>query len=113
MNPKSIFYILLTVCATKPIFAQELLELNTTHHCSYSGAVEAELYQFEANTDVPGMINNILQFTGTPRNFELVESNVESVVAVVDGEKRYLLYSQDFFIRLKTKVEAYGLLAHA
>jgi hypothetical protein len=113
MNLKFILCALPAVGGAFSLPAQELLEINTAHHCSYSGALESELYRFEANADVPGMVANLLQFTGTPQNFELVETNVESVASVLDGEKRYLLYSQDFFIRLKTKAEAYGLLAHA
>lgn len=58
------------------------------------------------------MVENILRFTGTPRNFTLIETNVESIAAVLDGEKRYILYSQDYFIKIKEKAVAYGLLAH-
>lgn len=92
--------------------AQEPITLNTAHRCIYSGVLETELYSFEPNASVPAMVDNILRATGTPQNFTLIEANVENVVALLDGDKRYILYSQDFFLKTKGKAIAYGLLAH-
>lgn len=93
--------------------AQELLDLFPRSYCQYWGdSLETELYRFEPNEDVPATVQRILSWAGREEaNFELVQSNAGSVAAVLDGDKRYLLYSQDFFHDLNP-LETYALLAH-
>ena len=94
--------------------AQEFLEINTTFNCSYSAPLEAELYSFEQMPPVPDLVAQILENTGAVQNFILVQSNVETVAAVLSKGKRYLLYSQDYYLKLpqSEKAVAVGLLAH-
>jgi hypothetical protein len=94
--------------------AQQLLEFSTARNCTYSGVLEEELYSFEVNPPVPEMVARILQLTGQERNFTLIQTNVPTVAAVVANGQRYLLYSQDFYLKLPTseRAIAYGLLAH-
>jgi hypothetical protein len=107
----SIALCLLCYCALQ---AQEFFEVPTQHNCTYSGVLEEELYSFEATPPVPGIVDQILRSTGSVRNFELVQCNVESVAAILAEGKRYLLYSQDFYLKLpqQERALAYGLLAH-
>jgi hypothetical protein len=97
-----------------PLFAQEFFEVPTQHNCTYTGVLEPELYSFDATPPVPGIVDQILRATGSERNFELVQCNVESVAAILADGKRYLLYSQDFYLKLpqNERALAYGLLAH-
>lgn len=97
-----------------PLQAQEFFEVPTTQNCTYTGVLEAELYSFDATPPVPGIVDQILRATGSERNFELVQCNVESVAAILANGKRYLLYSQDFYLKLPQteRAVAYGLLAH-
>lgn len=93
--------------------AQEILDLYPRHYCQYWGdTLETELYRFEPNESVPQAVQRILTWAGREANFELVQCNAASVAAVLDGERRYLLYSQDFFHYIPNPVEAYALLAH-
>lgn len=93
--------------------AQERLILNAPRYCQYWGdSLETELYRFESAEDVPQVVARILGWAGRPEaNFELVPSNAGSAVAVHDGDKRYLLYSADFFYDLNP-LETHALLAH-
>ena len=98
-----------------PVFlsAQERLSLQAPRYCQYLGdSLETELYRFESAEDVPQAVARILGWAGRPEaNFKLVQSNAGSAVAVLDGDKRYLLYSADFFYDLNP-LETYALLAH-
>lgn len=93
---------------------QELLEINTQRCCAYSAPLEDELFAFEELPPVPDLVAQILENTGSQQNFILVQSNVETVAAVLSNGKRYLLYSQDYYLKLPQaeKALAVGLLAH-
>ncbi len=94
--------------------AQAFFEVPTKLNCTYTGFLEEELYSFESTPPVPGIVDQILHATGSKLNFELVQCNVESVAAILADGKRYLLYSQDFYLKLpqNERAVAYGLLAH-
>jgi len=111
---KSQLTLYLLLFAFLPLPAQEFFEVPTKLNCTYTGVLEEELYSFEATPPVPGIVDEILRATGSTRNFELVQCNVESVAAILSDGKRYLLYSQDFYLKLpnKERAVAYGLLAH-
>ncbi len=103
-----------TLIATHRTKAQELIEINATNRCIHKGdSIEAELFKFPLTATVPGIVEKILTATNKTQNFELVETNVENVATVVDGEKRYLLYNPDFIHRLTDKWETYAIIAHA
>ncbi len=110
---RSISILLLFLLPAFALPAQDLLDLSAKNYCQYWGdTIENELYRFELNESVPQAVGKILGWAGREANFELVQTNVSSVAAVLDGDKRYLLYSQDFFYHLPTPLEAYALLAH-
>ena len=104
----------LAIIGSKQLSAQDFLEISTQHNCSYSAPIEEELFSFEKLPPVPEMVQEILKNTDSQQNFILVQSNVASVAAVLSEGKRYLLYSQDYYLKLprEEKALAVGLLAH-
>ena len=111
---KSVFPIVLVLFALLPLRAQEFFEIPTTRNCNYTGVLDTELYSFELMAPVPDIVERILRATNSERNFELVQCNVESVAAILSDGKRYLLYSQDFYLKLpqNERAIAFGLIAH-
>ncbi len=102
----------LPALASSPLYAQELLELNAARRCIYSGgAMEEELYRFPAAPRVEAQVKEIAGLGGADADFETVQTNVENVSAVLDGEKRYLLYSLDFAEK-NGDLAFFGALAH-
>ena len=91
---------------------QEIMSVNIQNRCVFTGSVmDEELYRFEQNNRVSEWVQEILELGGAERNFELVQTNVENVSAVVDGNRRYLLYSVDFTQRA-SRIQVYASLAH-
>lgn len=94
--------------------AQELLELNLANRCIFhSLGQEEELYSFTTNVKVmDDLVADVLRLGGElEQNFTVVQANVENISAVVDGPKRYLLWSQDF-LEKTTPTLAYASVAH-
>lgn len=113
-NPPNtrIFLCVIALAAGRPAFAQELLPLNLQQRCVFSGgAMDEELYRFAGDNGIDKQVEEIVTLGAAASNFEVVQTNVENVSAVLDGEKRYLLYSLDF-IQKATKIEVFGALAH-
>lgn len=103
-----LFYILLVPTT----FAQELLNVDAQKRCVYSGkTMDAELYRFQESEKVTQIVKEIRQLSEADIDFELVQTNVENVSAVMNKGKRYLLYSLDF-IEKASSIEIYGALAH-
>ena len=91
---------------------QEIIPVDISNRCVFSGGyMDSELYRFEEYNRVSEWVQEILDLGGAERNFELVQTNVENVSAVVDGNRRYLFYSIDF-IQRATRVQVYASLAH-
>ncbi|MBK7938347.1 MAG: hypothetical protein IPJ82_15255 [Lewinellaceae bacterium] len=112
--PRSIRYFLsvISLAAWQSAYTQELLELNIEHRCVFTGSkMDEELYRFSADDGMAKRVEEILTLGGALSNFEVVQTNVENVSAVLDGEKRYLLYSLDF-VQKATEIEITGALAH-
>ena len=106
-------FFLFLLCLPASLAGQDFLDLVPRDYCLYWGdSLETELIGFAPNESVPQAVDKILGWAGREANFELIQCNAVSVAAMVDTEKRYLLYSQDFFYQLPTPVEAYALLAH-
>lgn len=97
---------------TSMSLAQELLDIDAQKRCVYSGkTMDAELYRFPDSEQVIQMVKDIRELSEADNNFEVVQTNVENVSAVMDKGKRYLLYSLDF-IEKASSIEIYGALAH-
>ncbi len=92
--------------------AQELLEWKVQQRCIYSGhQMDEELYRFPEDGRVNAWVREIVGLGDADMNFEVVQTNVENVTAVLDGEKRYLLYSLNF-VQKNSELEVLGALAH-
>jgi len=103
---------LAALVASPALFAQQLLELKLEQYCKYaSDTLETELYRFPNSDKADSLIREVLELGEAYANFEWVQTNVPSVVAVLDGEKRYLLYSLDFIEKHNT-LEVFATLAH-
>lgn len=95
-----------------PLAGQELLEIHTAQRCIYTdGQMDEELYRFSTSEQVDARIREIAGLGGADTTFQWIQTNVENVAAVLDGENRYLLYSLDFVER-SNEIEVYGALAH-
>lgn len=115
--------VLLFLCffsSTGLLSAQEYLDIDTKHRCIFHGnEMDEELYSFTTTVDVMDELVAKILFhagDGTPegklkQNFIIRQTNVTNVAAVLDGEKRYLLWSQDF-IAAANYLEAYASVAH-
>lgn len=102
---------LLILCSTSAL-AQRRLRMSMDHQCIFSGGVmDSIIYMFEASEKVPEWVDEILEVTGQPKNFELIDASVENVTALVEGDRRVVLYSVDFVIN-KSALEVYAALAH-
>ncbi|MFT4665548.1 MAG: hypothetical protein ACI8YQ_000725 [Polaribacter sp.] len=94
--------------------AQELLDIDIKNRCVYSGTqMDDELYAFTPESrEMESRVRKILEVGGNLKiNFYLVETNVQNVSAVIDGEKRFLFWSQDFFERASDMAKI-GMTAH-
>jgi hypothetical protein len=114
INPsyRLLLIFLLSAAAFPSLHAQELLEINTVQRCIYSGGLmDEELYRFSDSDRVGAWIKELAELGDAAADFEWMQANVENVSAVLDGEKRYLLYSLDF-IEKSNRTEVLGALAH-
>ncbi|HHS95673.1 MAG TPA: hypothetical protein ENJ45_03715 [Phaeodactylibacter sp.] len=110
----TILYLCLLILVGVSLSAQELLDIDLSRRCVYSGNyMDEELYSFSPESDeMISRVKEILKLGGDLKiNFYLIETNVENVSAVVDGGKRYLLWSQDF-IHGAGRIERIGTIAH-
>jgi hypothetical protein len=109
----------LTICLCALIcqtaVAQTALEIEPLNRCQFSGSTwESDLYRFEVSTQAQNIVKEICQVANVPQNFELIQSNVENVVAIYDikTNKRYILYSQDFIEKAASTSIVYIAFAH-
>ncbi|MEO6039711.1 MAG: hypothetical protein ABIQ93_14960 [Saprospiraceae bacterium] len=94
------------------VSSQEVLSIDTFRHSLYLGhAMPDELYRFAPDPKMESLKDEVLRKTGQKQNFELICSNVASIVAVLDKDKRYILYSQRYFNREKDPVARTAMLA--
>ena len=114
MFQKQILFFVTILCLGSFLNAQELLDINIKNRCIYNGtAMDEELYSFSPESkEMESRVREILKLGGGLKiNFYLIETNVENVSAVIDGNKRFLLWSQDFFLNASA-IEKIGMTAH-
>lgn len=103
-----------------PAFAQQPLKVDTSKSCNYDGGLvpNKQLYGFASDREAVDTVKRILSYSGLEPNFEISAANVPNAAAVLDptGEKRLILYNQDFMERIKnttrTDWSAISILAH-
>jgi hypothetical protein len=101
-----------------PVLTQERVkEIVTDGDCSYYGeTLEKKIYTFDSDKEAEAAVDKILYQTGLARNFTIRASDVPNAAAIIQGETRYVLYSQEFIRRVKQTVRtdwaALSIMAH-
>ncbi len=105
-------------CFTTLVIAQKQFDVSLENSCNYFGglAADSQVYTFESNQDAEKTVDAILDYTGLIRNFQIAAANVDNAAAITKGAIRYILYNEDFMLRMKdtTKTDwaAYSIMAH-
>ena len=110
-----ILIIALIAVGAYALYAQELLKIKAS--CSYYGeAISDDLYGFASDAEAQAAVGRIMKYTGLPQNFVIMAANVPNAAAAIRGTDRYLLYNQDFMLRVKdlthTDWSALSIMAH-
>lgn len=97
--------------------AQRKLSVAVKKACSYDGrGMKDDVYAFEANRDAVTFVNAICGKVGLPANFVTLAANVPNAAAVIDGDQRYVLYSEIFMAEIakaaRTDWAGLSILAH-
>ncbi len=90
-----IFLSLLTSHAS----AQSLLKLDGHDHlCSFAPdeVFDDEIYSFSSSQQAKDMVAQILSTVGLVPRFKVFAANVPNAAAVIDGEERLIVYSEDW-----------------
>lgn len=112
--------LLLIALASIPSFtyhAQQPLNTDAFEwYCSFDGSeLPSDLYGFASDNAASSALSQVLRHTGLAQNFVIQAANVDNAVAVVNENDRYILYNQDFMLRI-ADVErdwaAISVLAH-
>lgn len=106
--------LLLCLLCASTASAQHYLPLAAPRYCQYGGdSLSSEIYTYPNNPEIEVLANKILQVTTNEEaNFQLVAANVQDIVAVLDGKKRYILCNRLYFNELIDKNLWVALLAH-
>jgi len=97
---------------------QEAATFDVHSSCSFVGEItESEIYTFESSEVVDKIIKDIEAYNGVSSNtFEVKVANVPNAAAVMEGNKRFIVYSQRFMEDLVNETgnnwSAYSILAH-
>lgn len=118
MKTRQIPLIVSLTCFTSLVIAQKRFDVGLENSCNYFGglAAESEVYTFESNQDAEKTVDSILDYTGLARNFQIAAANVDNAAAITKGAIRYILYNEDFMLRMRdttsTDWAAYSIMAH-
>lgn len=88
-----------------------------TFACTFvDGKAEEEIYSFSPDASAEKAVKEIVDRSGLAQNFVVQAASVDNAQAVIYGDQRYILYSQEFMLRLKgatgTNWSVYSVLAH-
>ena len=98
-------------------FAQESFQITSDNACSYYGEnISKNLYSFSSDEQAKTFVARVMEYTGLPQNFDIRAANVPNAAAVIEGGKRYILYSQAFMTEIventRTDWSATSIMAH-
>lgn len=83
--------------------AQVFEEMSVAHTCSYFGEhVPDKVTTFASDQEAEGVIKRIVDASGLVQNFQIRAAGVPNAAAVIQGETRYILYSQHFMQTTRT-----------
>ncbi len=114
---KRLVILILGLLVVQGMVAQKRIHVNPDNTCSFDGALpDDDLYTYSSESKMEVIAEEIVDVIGLDVNFEIKVSNVPNAVAYVKGNKRMILYSENFMHKLLadsgTQWAAYGLLAH-
>ncbi len=114
---KRLVILILGLLVVQGIVAQKRLHVNPDNTCSFDGTLaDDDLYTYSSESKMDVIVEEIVDVIGLDVNFELKVVNVPNAVAYVKGNKRMIMYSENFMHKLLadsgTRWAAYGLLAH-
>ncbi len=117
-SKRNVFILLTIQFSHFTLSSQEItpLAISTNNHCLFSGTNwEYELYNYPVGLGIKSDVEKLLNLVETKQNFEIIQSNVENIAAVLDSNthKRYLLYSKNFIEKTPNKVDVLVGIAHA
>ena len=101
-----------------PVGAQEELDIDHEQSCCYVSKLDPEIkiYSFENDADARLAVKRIMAYSGLEPNFLITAANVPNAAAVIQKDKRLILYSQEFMERIKSQAKtdwaAYAIMAH-
>lgn len=87
-------------------------------YCSYSGGESSneDIYTFSSDDEANDAVERILRYTGLKKNFLIKAANVNNAEASIKGNTRYIVYNQEFMLRVKkvtnTDWSAISIMAH-
>jgi hypothetical protein len=92
---KALLSIILVAVGAGGAVAQELVDIS--HSCAYyRQGIDEDVYSFNPDQQTEEIARRIMNLVGAPTNFRLMAANVPSVLAVIHGEERLVLYNTDF-----------------
>lgn len=85
--------------------------------CAYDGRTPTEeIFGFESDKEANEAVQKIVTYTGLQPNFLVKAANVPNAMAVIQGNQRLILYSQEFMMRVRkstsTDWAAISIMAH-
>lgn len=101
-------------CNISPATAQEKITVDA--YCQYAGEQLADdIYGFESDAAAQAAVKRILDYTGLVQNFTIKAANVPNAAAVIQGDQRLILYSQQFMLsvaQIEPDWAAISIMAH-
>lgn len=106
---------MLLVSTHSAALAQQLMTIDA--YCSYTGdSLEGQVYGFESDAEARAAVTRIVNYTGLVQNFEIYAANVPNAMATIQGQRRHILYNQDFMRRVRQQTNtdwaAISIMAH-
>jgi len=96
---------------------QESSTMDLSKSCSYYGEeISDDIYEFSSSQEAKSIIDKIVTSVGLKKNFIVKAANVPNAVAIVQGDQRYIYYSQNFINQVNSATSdrwaAISILAH-
>lgn len=81
-------------------------KLKVDKYCAFNDVeIPKEVITFSSDEDAKEALMNIMSFTGLEPNFTIMAFNVPNAAAVIQNNKRYILYNQYFMAKLKDRTK--------
>jgi Zn-dependent protease with chaperone function len=98
--------------------AQSKLTFDVKSSCHFypSDEISDTIYSFGSSQEALDIVKRVTNAVGLEPNFELQETNIPNAIAIINGDKRYILYSLLFIQQMEAETAsawaARTILAH-